>query len=60
VKDSRTPKVFRDQKVQVLVNVAKLTHGVYIPGVETIVLCRPTMSDRLFSQMIGRGAEKGC
>lgn len=45
-------------EIKVLVNVAKLTHGVDIPDVRTIVLCRPTLSDILFSQMIGRGSRR--
>ena len=42
----------------VLINVAQMTHGVDIPDIETIFLCRPTASDILFSQMVGRGARK--
>ena len=40
----------------VLVNVAKATHGVDIPELRTIFLARPTASDILFVQMAGRGA----
>ncbi len=40
----------------VLVNVAKATHGVDIPELRTVFLARPTTSDILFVQMAGRGA----
>ncbi len=47
---------FRDGKVQVLVNVTMLTHGIDIPSIRTVFLCRPTASEILFMQMIGRGS----
>lgn len=47
---------FRDGIIHVLVNVGMLTHGIDIPSVKTVFLCRPTASDILFAQMIGRGA----
>lgn len=46
---------FRSGKLQVLVNVEILTEGVDLPKVETVFLCRPTHSDVLMSQMVGRG-----
>ena len=45
-------------EVSVLVNVAKMTTGVDIPDIRTIFLCRPTSSDILFAQMVGRGARR--
>ena len=45
-------------EVSVLVNVAKMTTGVDIPDIWTIFLCRPTASDILFAQMVGRGARR--
>lgn len=42
--------------VDVLVNVAMMTHGVDIPDIRSVFLARPTQSQILFSQMIGRGA----
>ena len=42
--------------IQILVTVEKLTHGVDMPFVKTIFLCRPTLSDILYSQMVGRGS----
>jgi superfamily II DNA or RNA helicase len=49
---------FREGVIDVLVNVTMLTHGVDIPDIQTIFLTRPTLSDILFSQMIGRGARR--
>lgn len=47
--------MFRDNQVRVLVNVAMMTHGVDVPDIKTVFLCRPTQSDILYSQMVGRG-----
>jgi hypothetical protein len=49
---------FRRGEVKVLVNVAMLTHGVDVPEARTVFLCRPTLSDVLFSQMVGRAARR--
>ena len=49
---------FKQGTKRVLVTVEMLTHGIDIPSVKTIFLCRPTTSDILFSQMIGRGTRK--
>ena len=46
------------RKLDVLVNVVMLTHGVDVPDIKTVFLCRPTASDILFSQMVGRGARR--
>lgn len=45
---------FRKRDIDVLVNVEILTEGVDLPNVETVLLCRPTQSEVLFKQMIGR------
>ncbi len=45
-------------EVSVLVNVAKMTTGVDIPDIRTVFLCRPTASDILYAQMVGRGARR--
>jgi superfamily II DNA or RNA helicase len=45
---------FRAGELQVLVNVELLTEGVDLPAVQTVLLCRPTQSEVLMSQMIGR------
>ena len=41
--------------LEALVNVQMLTEGVDVPGIQTIFLARPTMSETLLPQMIGRG-----
>lgn len=49
---------FKSGQIQILVNVAMLTHGIDIPDAKTVFLCRPTLSDILFSQMIGRASRR--
>ena len=49
---------FASGELEVLVNVAMLTHGVDVPTIQTLFLVRPTTSDILFAQMIGRGARR--
>ncbi|MEQ8770349.1 MAG: DEAD/DEAH box helicase [Phycisphaerales bacterium] len=61
--DGKTPKddrraLFRryaDGDFQFLVNVEVATEGFDDPGVECIVMMRPTKSRALYSQMVGRG-----
>lgn len=53
---------FRNGKLQVLINVLILTEGVDLPQAETVFLTRPTISQILMTQMIGRvlrGPEMG-
>jgi superfamily II DNA or RNA helicase len=45
---------FRDGDCEVLVNVQMVTEGVDVPGVQTVFLARPTGSEILVRQMIGR------
>lgn len=49
---------FKRGELQVVVNVAMLTHGIDVPDAKTVFLCRPTLSDILFSQMIGRASRR--
>ncbi len=66
----KTPKPERRQlfsdyanhEFQYLVNVGVATEGFDDPGIETIVMARPTKSRALYSQMIGRGTRPlpGC
>ena len=49
---------FCNQSVRVLVTVEMLTQGIDLPVIKSIFLCRPTTSDILFAQMIGRGTRK--
>lgn len=60
VENQRTLRDFAKagRKVDVVINVAMLTHGIDIPTIRTVFLCRPTFSDVLFSQMVGRGARR--
>lgn len=55
--DTRTQvsQQFREQKVQVLVNVGIATYGYDVPSINCVVLARPTKSIVLHHQMIGRG-----
>lgn len=48
-------KRFGSGELKILCNVGCLTEGWDEPGVELIVMARPTKSRCLFSQMIGRG-----
>ena len=46
---------FKDNKIDVLINVNILSEGSDVPNVETVFLTRPTQSETLLVQMIGRG-----
>ncbi len=46
---------FRAGKVQVMCNVAVLTEGFDDPGVSCIAMARPTRSEGLYAQCVGRG-----
>lgn len=46
---------FADGRTQFLVNVGCLTEGFDDPGVELVVIGRPTKSRCLYAQMVGRG-----
>lgn len=46
---------FRDERIKVLVNVQMMTEGVDVPTIKTVFLARPTSSEILLRQMIGRG-----
>lgn len=48
-------KAFTDGHIPCLVNCMVFTEGTDIPKVETIIIARPTQSDSLYSQMVGRG-----
>ncbi|MEO7034255.1 MAG: DEAD/DEAH box helicase [Polyangiaceae bacterium] len=45
---------FRDKQIQVLVNVQMVTEGVDVPSIQTVFLARPSSSEILVRQMIGR------
>lgn len=46
---------FRAGRVQVLCNVAVLTEGFDDPGVSCVAMARPTRSEGLYAQCVGRG-----
>lgn len=51
---SETIDSFRKGEFDVLINVQMLTEGVDVPDVQTVFLARPTASEILVRQMIGR------
>ncbi len=46
---------FRSGRIQVIANVAVLTEGFDDPGVSCVAMVRPTRSEGLYAQCIGRG-----
>lgn len=46
---------FKNNELDVLVNINIMTEGSDVPDIETIFLTRPTQSEGLLMQMIGRG-----
>ncbi|MDX2021714.1 MAG: DEAD/DEAH box helicase [Deltaproteobacteria bacterium] len=46
---------FRNGRTQVLTNVAVLTEGFDDPGVSCVAMARPTRSEGLYAQCVGRG-----
>jgi superfamily II DNA or RNA helicase len=51
-------EMFKNGDLDVLVNVTMYTHGVDIPEIKSVFMARPTTSDILYSQMIGRGSRR--
>jgi ATP-dependent helicase IRC3 len=51
-----TLRLFREEKLMALTNVGVLTEGFDDPGVSCIAMARPTKSESLYAQCIGRGA----
>lgn len=46
---------FKDNEFEVLININILTEGSDVPDIQTVFLTRPTQSEGLLMQMIGRG-----
>lgn len=46
---------FREKRTQVLINVDLFDEGLDVPGIECVIMARPTMSLSKYLQMIGRG-----
>ena len=51
-----TLKKFRQEKFMCLTNVMVLTEGFDDPGVSCVAMARPTRSESLYAQCVGRGA----
>lgn len=47
-------QAFRDNKLDVLINIRMLTEGTDVPDVQTVFLTRQTTSQILLTQMVGR------
>lgn len=54
----RVLRAFHDGEISVLANCAVLTEGYDEPAVDCVVIARPTKSQALYAQMIGRGTRK--
>ena len=52
--NDRILKAFRENEIQVLINVRMLTEGTDIPDVQTVFITMQTTSQNLLTQMIGR------
>lgn len=50
-----TIQAFKEKKLKYLVNVSVLTTGFDAPHVDVIAILRPTESDSLYQQIVGRG-----
>lgn len=48
-------QAFKENKLDVLVNVNIMTEGSDVPDIQTVFLTRPTNSEGLLMQMVGRG-----
>ena len=48
-------KKFTSGDIKCIVNVMVFTEGTDIPRVETVIVARPTQSESLYAQMVGRG-----
>jgi len=55
---SRIIAGFKNGSIKTVFNVSVLTTGFDYPGLDTIILARPTMSLGLYQQMVGRGSRK--
>lgn len=55
VQRARLVRDFAERRLQYLVNVGVFTEGFDDPGVECVVMARPTKSRSLYAQMLGRG-----
>lgn len=49
---------FTRREIPCIVNVMVFTEGTDIPLVETVIIARPTQSESLYTQMVGRGLRR--
>lgn len=49
---------FKDKDIQVLLNVDLFDEGLDVPGIECVIMARPTKSLGKFKQMVGRGLRR--
>jgi len=54
-KREETLKRFKEGKLRCLVNCMIFTEGTDLPNIETIIMARPTQSNVLYTQAVGRG-----
>lgn len=52
---SKIIQAFTRREIPCIVNCMVFTEGTDIPLVETVIMARPTQSDSLYTQMVGRG-----
>lgn len=57
---TRTVKAFKERGTQVLINVTLFSEGTDLPAVDSVFIARPTLSEILFRQMVGRGMRGRC
>lgn len=48
-------KAFTNREIPCIINCMVFTEGTDMPLIETIIIARPTQSDTLYAQMVGRG-----
>jgi hypothetical protein len=48
-------KAFANREIPCLINCMVFTEGTDMPLVETVIIARPTQSESLYTQMVGRG-----
>lgn len=46
---------FKQKEIRCLVNCMVFTEGTDLPNIETVIICRPTQNQSLYTQMAGRG-----
>lgn len=51
----RAMNAYRDKEIQVLINIDLFDEGLDVPGIECVVMARPTKSLSKYMQMVGRG-----